>query len=144
MDKGTRPGIFKRIGTTAGRFVDFRLGLIGAVVMACIVFAVNYYHTRYLFGSSTAALKQGTYTLIFGGVIMRGCEYLATRIRMQALAIVAAVLIPSAVAVSLTFAVHSMKGTPKPVESTIPTALLVVPSTLVWGFRKRGGLQVQK
>jgi hypothetical protein len=57
------------------------------------------------------------------------------------LAIVLAFFIPSFISLALTFGVHSLKGTPRPVESTIPTALLVVPSTLVWGFMKRSKME---
>ena len=110
---------------------------MGAGVLAGIVFGINYYGTQDLTGASTAALKQGSYTFLFGGIIMRGCENLATRISNTTVALIAAMIIPSAVAISLTFGVHNLKGTPKPIESTIPTAILVIPSTAIWGYRKR-------
>ncbi|MCX6267455.1 MAG: hypothetical protein NTW16_08880 [Bacteroidetes bacterium] len=113
------------------------MGFIGAGVLSCIVFGINYHDTDDLVGASTAALKQGSYTFLFGGAIMRGCEYLATRIGRRTLALVAAMVIPSAVSIGLTYGVHSMKGTPKPVESTIPTAIFVIPATAIWGVRKR-------
>jgi hypothetical protein len=127
----------RRIAVFGSRFIDYKMGFMGAGVMGCIVFGINYYGSFELYGASTAALKQLVYTFVFGGIIMRGCEYLATRIRKQILALAAAVIIPSTVAIALTFGVHSMKGTPKPVESTVPTAVLVIPSTAVWGYRKR-------
>jgi hypothetical protein len=127
----------KKVVDLGSKFIDYKIGLVGACVMGCIVFVINDYHTHNLSGASTAALKQGAYTLLFGGSIMRGCEYLATRITKRAVALVAAVILPSVVAVSLTFGVHSMKGTPKPLESTIPTAILIIPSTAIWGHRKR-------
>jgi hypothetical protein len=120
-----------------GRFIDYKMGFAGAAVMSVIVFVVNYYGTHELFGATTAALKQGAYTAMFGGIIMRGCEYIATRIQKEAVALILAIIIPSAVSIGLTYGVHSMKGTPKPVESTIPTAILVIPSTAIWGFMKR-------
>ena len=128
---------FREITDFGGRFIDYKMGFIGAAVMSVIVFVVNYYWTNELLGSTTAALKQGAYTALFGGIIMKSCEYIATRIQKQAVAIVAAIIIPSAISIGLTYGVHSMKGTPKPVESTIPTAILVIPSTAVWGFMKR-------
>lgn len=126
-----------RIVRFGARFIDYKMGVMGAIVMAGIVFIVNYYSTFNITGASTAALKQGSYTFLFGGIIMRGCEYLAVRIPKQVLALIAATLIPSTVAICLTFGVHSMKGTPRPVESTIPTAIFVIPSTVIWGYRKR-------
>jgi hypothetical protein len=119
----------KKVVDLGSKFIDYKIGLVGACVMGCIVFVINDYHTHNLSGASTAALKQGAYTLLFGGSIMRGCEYLATRITKRAVALVAAVILPSVV--------HSMKGTPKPLESTIPTAILIIPSTAIWGHRKR-------
>jgi hypothetical protein len=127
----------RRVAVFGSRFIDYKMGFMGAGVMGCIVFGINYYGSYDLYGASTAALKQLVYTFLFGGIIMRGCEYLATRIRKQILAFAAAVILPSAVAIGLTFGVHSMKGTPKPVDSTIPTAVLVIPSTAIWGYRKR-------
>lgn len=105
--------------------------------MATIVFGVNYFKTWNLPGSITASLKQGTYTFLFGGAIMKLCEYLATAIRRQTLALALSVIIPSCIAVGLTFLLHSMKGTPRPLASTIPTAILIVPITAIWGYRKK-------
>ena len=113
------------------------MGLIGAAVMAAIVFVINYVATDELMGATTASLKQGSYTALFGGMIMRLSGFFATRIKNKFAALAAAMIIPSAIAISLTFGVHSMKGTPKPVESTIPTAFLVIPSTAVWGYLRR-------
>jgi len=127
----------RRIAVFGSRFIDYKMGLMGAGVMGCVVFGINYYGSFELYGASTAALKQLVYTFLFGGIIMRGCEYLATRIRKPVFALAAAIILPSAVAIGLTYGVHSMKGTPKPVESTIPTAVLVIPSTAGWGYRKR-------
>jgi hypothetical protein len=127
---------FRKIADAGGRFVDYKMGFIGAGVMAVIVFGINYFGTDDLFGATTAALKQGSYTAIFGGFIMKSCEYLATSIKKRSVALAAAIIIPSLISIGLTFGVHSLKGTPKPVESTIPTALLVIPSTAVWGYMK--------
>jgi hypothetical protein len=131
------PNTFKRILCFVSKFIDYKMGAAGAIVMGAIVFGVNYYGTHELTGASTAALKQATYTFMFGGIIMRGCEILATKINRLWIALIAAIIIPSSVAIGLTFGVHSLKGTPKPVASTIPTAILVIPSTAAWGFRKR-------
>lgn len=119
------------------KFIDFRVGLYGALFMGVIVWCVNYFSTRELPGSFTAALKQAGYTLIFGGMIMRSCENFAVRIKTTWIAISLAIIIPSFIAVSLTLGVHSLRGTPRPVASTIPTAILIIPSTMVWSGMKR-------
>jgi hypothetical protein len=131
------PNPTKRFPAIGGKYADFKMGLIGACVMAAIVFGVNYFATHELYGATTAALKQGIYTAIFGGIIMRLSGYFATRIKNRFTALAAAMIIPSVIAISLTFFVHSMKGTPEPVGSTIPTAIFVIPSTAVWGYLRR-------
>jgi hypothetical protein len=131
------PSRLKRLIVFGSRFIDYKMGILGAGVLACIVFGINYHDTHDLTGATTAALKQGTYTFLFGGTIMRGCEALATGIKRKVLALAAAMILPSAVAICLTFGVHSLKGTPKPVASTIPTGVMVLPSTFIWGYRKR-------
>ena len=118
-------------------FIDYRIGLAGAVVMGSIVFYINYYETHELIGATIASTKQAVYTFLFGGTIMKVCEHLAIGIKSKLLALCAAVIIPSAISIGLTFGVHNLKGTPKPLESTIPTAIFVIPSTAIWGIRKR-------
>lgn len=134
----------RRLIKIGSRFIDYKMGMMGAIFLAVIVFIINYSNTHGLTGATTAALKQGTYTFLFGGIIMRGCEALATRIHRKPLALAAAMIIPSSIAICLTFGVHNLKGTPKPVASTVPTAVLVIPSTFIWGYRKRKQVINQK
>jgi|SRR3989339_149822 len=133
----SNPNLFRKISNFGSKFIDYKMGLIGAGAMGSIVFGINYYDTQELFGSSTAALKQGGYTFLFGGSIMSGCKYLATKIKKEAIALAAAIIIPSAVSIGLTYGVHNTNGTPKPIESTIPTVVLVIPSTAIFGYKKR-------
>ena len=118
-------------------FFDFKIGLAGGLFMGIIIYLINYYSTNNIEGSLTAAFKQGVFTFFFGGIIMKLCERIATRLDPRIIAIVLAAVIPSLISLALTFGIHSLKGTPKPIESTIPTAILVIPSTLVWGYLKR-------
>jgi hypothetical protein len=124
------------------KYIDYKIGTAGALFLGGVVFCINYFSTHELTGSVTAALKQGGYTFLFGGVFMKGCENLATKIRRRTLAIVASVVIPSALTLVLTYTMHNFKGTPKPLESTIPT-LLIIPATAVWGFKKRNQIELQ-
>lgn len=123
--------------STASDFFDFRIGLAGGLVMGIIVYLINSLSTDDAAGAWTAALKQGVYTFFFGGIIMKLAERIATRTNPRSIAILLAMLIPSLISLALTYGVHSLKGTPKPVESTIPTAVFVIPSTLIWGYMKR-------
>lgn len=118
------------------KFIDYKIGIAGAIVMGGIVFGINYFSTYEITGSFTAALKQGSYTFLFGGTLMKGCEYLATNIKNRTLAIYSSVFVPSVLTLILTFTMHNLKGTPKPLESTIPTTI-IIPATAVWGVKKR-------
>jgi hypothetical protein len=137
MVQNDNPGLIKSALKFGSKFIDYKMGRYGAIVMATIVFSINYFSTYYLFWSIVAALKQGTYTFFFGGIIMKMSENLAVSVKNRTMALIAAVIIPSTVSLCLTFGLHSLKGTPKPFESTIPTAIFVIPSTAVWGFMRR-------
>lgn len=119
------------------KYFDFKIGFAGGIVMGIIVFFINYKATGEITGAITAALKQGIYTFFFGGSIMKICEIVAVRISNKNMALFLATLIPSFISLALTFGVHSLKGTPRPIESTIPTAVFIFPSTAVWGYLKR-------
>jgi hypothetical protein len=127
---------FRTAAKTVRKFIDVKIAVSGAIVMGGIVFCINYSATHELTGSLTAALKQGTYTFFFGGILMKSCELLATGIQRRKLAILASVFIPSVFTLLLTYGMHSMKGTPKPFESTLPT-LIIIPATVVWGYISR-------
>jgi len=117
-------------------FIDLKIAVSGAMVMGGIVFIINYSATHEFSGSLTAAIKQGTYTFFLGGVLMKSCELLATGIERKRKAMLAAVILPSVFTLLLTFAMHSMKGTPKPFESTLPT-LIIIPATSIWAYMCR-------
>ena len=104
--------------------------------MGGIVFGINYFTTHETAGSITAALKQGAYTFLLGGTLMKGCEYLAISIKKRTVAIILSVVIPSVFTLILTYTMHNLKGTPRPLESTIPT-IIIIPATAIWGFKKR-------
>ena len=118
------------------RFFNFKIGITGALVMGISVFCINYFSTKFLFESITAALKQSAYTFIFGGFLMKGCEYIAAYFKKNSIAVLLAIAIPTIITLLLTYGLHMLKGTPKPLASTLPT-LAIIPATAVWAFRKR-------
>jgi len=124
-----------RLGSFLTRHVDLRMGTAGALFLGTVVFAINASHG--LGGASTAALKQAAYTFLAGGFVMRTCERIAVRGRRDVPAVAAGTLVASALAVGATFLVHSVRGTPEPAASTLPTALFAPPSFAVWGARCR-------
>ncbi|MBU2649927.1 MAG: hypothetical protein KKA81_03255, partial [Bacteroidetes bacterium] len=67
----------------------------------------------------------------------KGCENLAVGINQSFLAVFLAILIPSTVSILLVYGLHSLRGTPEPFYSTLPTLFLILPSTAVWAVLKR-------
>jgi hypothetical protein len=118
-----------------GDFFDLRSGIAAALLMGGIVGGINLGHGLAL--ATTAALKQGAYTFLMGGVIMRFCSLLATLTGPARLVLASAILLPSAVTILATFFVHSLKGTPEPVASTIPVALISLPTFSGWALKTR-------
>lgn len=116
------------------KLFDPKMGLAGALFLGTIVFFINYDHG--IVNGLIAALKQGLYTFFVGGFITRLCENIAT-ISKNLTAILLAVFIPSIIAIALTYLVHSMKGTPEPLNSTIPTMILAPLGFLWWALQKR-------
>lgn len=125
----------RRLYEWSRNYIDYKMGVVGAPLMGGIVWALN--ADEGAFHATTAALKQGTYTFLVGGSVMRLCQTLAQRGRSATLAVALAVLAPSAVTIGATYGVHMLKGTPKPRQSTIPTAVVSLPAFLYWGMRKR-------
>lgn len=120
-------------------YIDYKMGGIGAGIMGSIVWGINY--SEGVIGATTAALKQGAYTLAAGGFIMKTCENLSVKIKKRSLALSLAIIIPSLISIGATYGVHKIKGTPKPEQSTIPTAILAPPSFAIWAKKKRNKLE---
>lgn len=117
------------------KHVDFRMAFAGAAVMGTAVYLINVSDDPKL--AVIAALKQAAYTFFFAGWVMRLCEHLARNIESRALALWLSFLIPSCLAIGLTYGIHSLKGTAFPLYSTLPTLLMGPPSFLIWGRRHR-------
>lgn len=115
------------------------MGVAGGLFLGTIVFAINFDHG--VDAALVAALKQAAYTFLAGGTITRFSENLASYFTNKYVAITLAILIPSCIAVGLTFLVHSLKGTPEPLNSTIPTMILAPLGFLWWSTQKRKQLK---
>ena len=90
--------------------------------MGVVVGVIN--HKFGWWPASTAALKQAAYTFFLGGSLTRLLYLLVDKIKGKAVAIIISAFLVTIITVLLVFAVHSMKGTPMPFESTLPTAIL--------------------
>lgn len=125
--------LIERATTLASKLLDLRMAFAGAAFMGTLVFAVNVSHG--VGPALVAAAKQASYTFFFAGMVMRLAERLASTLDPRALAVTVATVVPSILAVSLTFGVHSLRGTPDPIASTLPTLFLGPPSFFVWAWR---------
>jgi len=96
--------------------------VIGALVMGLIVFYINYSHG--IIPAGIAALKQFTYTFFVGGLLLKLLEAFLNKLATSFQGVVLAVLLNSIVTILLIYFVHSMKGTPEPFYSTVPTIIL--------------------
>jgi len=113
----------KQIYDRGKDYIDYQLGTAGAVVMGGIVGLVN--SSEGALGATTAALKQGAYTFLIGGTVCKATERIAqSRIKNNLLAITLAATIPATATIAATYGVHKLKGTPKPLRSTVPTMII--------------------
>lgn len=115
--------------------VDVSTAWKAALFLGIVVYAINFSHGA--LAALPAALKQAAYTFFVAGFILRLCEKLSVNTALGALALPLAVLIPSSIAIGLTYLMHSLKGTPEPFYSTVPTILMAFPSFAVWAYRAR-------
>ena len=117
------------------KYVDVSTAWKAALFLGLVVYAINFSHGA--MAALPAALKQAIYTFFVSGFILRLCERLAKNNALGVMALPLATLVPSAIAIGLTYLMHSLKGTPAPFYSTVPTILMVFPAFAVWGWRAR-------
>jgi hypothetical protein len=117
------------------RYVDINTAWKAALFLGAVVFVINASHGAR--AALPAALKQACYTFFVAGFILRLCENLATKAALGALALPLAVILPSSIAIGLTFLLHSLKGTPLPFHSTLPTIFMAPPAFATWAWRVR-------
>jgi hypothetical protein len=117
------------------RNVDWKKGLILGGLMGLTVGLINSKEgLEYAFSSG---LKEGAKCLAIGTMNLSICQKLATSIENKVKAYTLATVVPALLSLGLTYGVHAyLKGTPKPLESTAPTALSA-PFFLALGARAR-------
>ncbi len=112
--------------------IDLKMGFLGAIFMGSIVFWINFDHGWD--EALVAGLKQFSYTLFFGGLFIKMAEHIATNQAKRWKGILLGGVIPMIATAFLTFTVHSIKGTPEPFNSTVPTILLAWMSFSIWSW----------
>ncbi len=121
------------------RYFDPKAGFFGGLVIGLIVLWINSHHGMNL--ALVAATKQFTYTFFMGGIVARVCENIAVNFNPAVKAILLAILIPGISTVCLTYLLHSMKGTPEPFLSTLPTIVSAPIILTIWSLKKRHELK---
>ena len=132
----------KRVKDWGGRYIDYGMAWKGALFLGIVVWLINLPHGPW--AALPAALKQASYTYFVAGFITRLCQALAVRIEQRSLALTLAVLIPSSIALTLTFILHTLRGTPEPLQSVVPTLLSAPPAFFWWGRKRRIEVESQK
>lgn len=117
------------------KHIDYPAAIVGALVLGTIVLVINIDHGWN--SAVVAAGKQATYTFFAGGYMVRLNERIALTLEPAAFAVPAGVFCAGGLAVCLTFMVHSFKGTPEPLNSTLPTLVLAMFGFTLLGMRAR-------
>lgn len=117
------------------RYINLPMAVTGAVLLSGIVFYINFPH-GYL-PASTAALKQACYTFFFAGFVTRLNQKLSLLPGSNIQAIAFASFLSSTIAISVTFIIHCFKGTPEPIYSTLPTAIIAPFGFFILAYRER-------
>ena len=120
--------------TQINRFLDVRMGILGAISMGTIVFFINQDHGWAL--GLIAASKQALYTFFFGALFVKMAENIAVMSTDRVKACVTGGTIPSMLTSVLTYLLHALKGTPEPFNSTLPTLFLSLISFSIWAYLK--------
>lgn len=133
--KGFKPSIRdNRAIEHVNKFLDIRMGILGAFSMGIIVYYINSGHGFSL--AIIAAGKQAIYTFFFGALFVRMAENIAVMKKEKIFAVVAGGVIPAILTSVLTYILHTIKGTPEPFNSTVPTICLSWLSFSVWAYLK--------
>ena len=118
------------------------MGLLGALFLGSVVYWINADFGWQL--ASIAAIKQGIYTLFFGGAIVKLCETISQRGQHRWRSIAAGTLAASLIAITAILIIHHFKGTPRPFYSSLPVMTLAPLSFSIIGYRARQKLEQQK
>lgn len=119
---------------------DAKMGGIGFIFMGSAVFLINFKYGINV--ALIAALKQGLYTFFVGGITIRLCENISTYYKNKVFSVSVSIAVSSILAIASTYFVHSLKGTPAPFESTIPTIIGAPLTYAYWAIRKLRQLEV--
>ena len=114
------------------KYINYKIGLIGAVITGLIAFASNYSH-----GSSPAAyafVKQAVFVFFFGGYNIKTCEKLSETFNLRFLSLTAATLVPVLQAAIAFYILHKIGGTPEAAITALAASAVNLPPFFVFGY----------
>lgn len=123
-------------------YFDPKMGFLVSLLMGSMVFLINIKYGIEI--ALVATLKQMAYTFFVGGSTTRICENLSVYFENKVVAAFTSTAVASSLTIAMTYLVHSLKGTPGALESTMPTLLGAPPTLLYWSLRKRRQLEKSK
>jgi len=126
---------FRRSTYFLSKFIDFPTAFAGAIIMGVVVGVIN--RKFGLWPASTAAMKQAVYTFFLGGMLIKLLYIIADKIPGKFAGTILSALIVSIFTVALVYGVHSIRGTPMPLESTLPTVVLAPIGFGFLAYRKK-------
>ncbi len=124
-----------RVGRSLSRWIDWKTAWMGALGFAAAVFYMNLEHGGG--PAAVAAAKQASYTFLAAGLMARLTENLATAHSSRWASFALAMGVSSALAIGLTLLLHSARGTPEPLLSTVPTMLAAPPGFAFIAWRRQ-------
>lgn len=118
----------KTIANKLSACINMRQGVVWGIFMGLIVWVINVavttppdYH-----GATTAAIKQAFYTFLIGGFLARVATVLVARPGKPWLVITVATVVSTLLTSVLVLLVHSVRGTPHPLWSSMPTIVIAI------------------
>lgn len=124
------------------KHINYGMAFAGAAFLGTTVFIINYPHGIAI--ALVAAAKQAAYTFLAAGFITRNSENLSIKLNNRRLSLLMSVTVSTAIAVGLTYVVHSLRGTPEPLNSTVPTMITSPLAFLIVGWRKQRSVALQQ
>ena len=126
--------------TFLAQHFDWRSGVKAGALFALIVFLINVFATDPInwTGSATAAIKQFVYTFLIGSWLFGLAQWVSGHFRSPVLGICVSTVLVGSFASALILGMHSLRGTPEPLLSSLPAiivGLVIVPALLM---RKQG------
>ena len=108
--------------------INIRAGVVWGIFMGLIVWGINVAVTTPpdFHGATTAAIKQALYTFLIGGFLARVTTVLVARPGKPWLVITIASVVSTLLTSALVLLVHSLRGTPHPLWSSVPTIVIAI------------------